>query len=175
MIYFDNAATTKLDENVLETMLPYLKNSFGNPSSIYKLAQQNRIAIENSRDKIAKIINANPNEIYFTSGGTESDNWALKCIAQTYQNKGKHIITSSIEHHAVLHSCKYLESQGFRVTYLPVDKDGVVDLDVLKKSICPDTILISIIFANNEIGTIQPIEEIGKIAHENNIIFHKKS
>lgn len=172
MIYFDNAATTKLDENVLETMLPYLKNSFGNPSSIYKLAQQNRIAIENSRDKIAKIINANPNEIYFTSGGTESDNWALKCIAQTYQNKGKHIITSSIEHHAVLHSCKYLESQGFRVTYLPVDKDGVVDLDVLKKSICPDTILISIIFANNEIGTIQPIEEIGKIAHENNIIFH---
>lgn len=172
MIYFDNAATTKLDENVLETMMPYLTNSFGNPSSIYKLAQKNRIAIENSRNKIAKIINAKPNEIYFTSGGTESDNWALKCIAQTYQNKGKHIITSSIEHHAVLHSCKYLESQGFRVTYLPVDKDGVVDLDVLKKSICPDTILISIIFANNEIGTIQPIEEIGKIAHENNIIFH---
>ncbi len=172
MIYFDNAATTKLDENVLETMMPYLTNSFGNPSSIYKLAQKNRIAIENSRNKIAKIINAKPNEIYFTSGGTESDNWALKCIAQTYQNKGKHIITSSIEHHAILHSCKYLESQGFRVTYLPVDKDGVVDLDALKKSICPDTILISIIFANNEIGTIQPIEEIGKIAHENNIIFH---
>ncbi len=172
MVYFDNAATTKLDKNVLESMLPYLTDSYGNPSSIYKLAQENRIAIENARSSIASIFNAKPNEIYFTSGGTESDNWALKCIAQAYQKKGKHIITSSIEHHAVLHSCKYLESQGFRVTYLPVDKDGLIDLEKLKESICDDTILISIIFANNEIGTIQPIEEIGKIAHEHNIIFH---
>lgn len=172
MVYFDNAATTKLDKNVLESMLPYLTDSYGNPSSIYKLAQENRIAIENARSSIATIFNAKPNEIYFTSGGTESDNWALKCIAQAYQNKGKHIITSSIEHHAVLHSCKYLETQGFRVTYLPVDKDGLIDLEKLKENICDDTILISIIFANNEIGTIQPIEEIGKIAHEHNIIFH---
>ena len=172
MVYFDNAATTKLDKNVLESMLPYLTDSYGNPSSIYKLAQENRIAIENARSSIASIFNAKPNEIYFTSGGTESDNWALKCIAQAYQKKGKHIITSSIEHHAVLHSCKYLETQGFRVTYLPVDKDGLIDLEKLKESICDDTILISIIFANNEIGTIQPIEEIGKIAHEHNIIFH---
>lgn len=172
MVYFDNAATTKLDKNVLESMLPYLTDSYGNPSSIYKLAQENRIAIENARSSIASIFNAKPNEIYFTSGGTESDNWALKCIAQAYQKKGKHIITSSIEHHAVLHSCKYLETQGFRVTYLPVDKDGLIDLEKLKENICDDTILISIIFANNEIGTIQPIEEIGKIAHEHNIIFH---
>lgn len=172
MVYFDNAATTKLDKNVLESMLPYLTDSYGNPSSIYKLAQKNRIAIENARSSIASIFNAKPNEIYFTSGGTESDNWALKCIAQAYQKKGKHIITSSIEHHAVLHSCKYLETQGFRVTYLPVDKDGLIDLEKLKESICDDTILISIIFANNEIGTIQPIEEIGEIAHEHNIIFH---
>ncbi len=172
MVYFDNAATTKLDKNVLESMLPYLTDSYGNPSSIYKLAQENRIAIENARSSIASIFNAKPNEIYFTSGGTESDNWALKCIAQAYQKKGKHIITSSIEHHAVLHSCKYLETQGFRVTYLPVDKDGLIDLEKLKESICDDTILISIIFANNEIGTIQPIEEIGEIAHEHNIIFH---
>lgn len=172
MVYFDNAATTKLDKNVLESMLPYLTDSYGNPSSIYKLAQENRIAIENARSSIASIFNAKPNEIYFTSGGTESDNWALKCIAQAYQKKGKHIITSLIEHHAVLHSCKYLETQGFRVTYLPVDKDGLIDLEKLKESICDDTILISIIFANNEIGTIQPIEEIGKIAHEHNIIFH---
>lgn len=172
MVYFDNAATTKLDKNVLESMLPYLTDSYGNPSSIYKLAQENRIAIENARSSIASIFNAKPNEIYFTSGGTESDNWALKCIAQAYQKKGKHIITSSIEHHAVLHSCKYLETQGFRVTYLSVDKDGLIDLEKLKESICDDTILISIIFANNEIGTIQPIEEIGEIAHEHNIIFH---
>lgn len=172
MVYFDNAATTKLDKNVLESMLPYLTDSYGNPSSIYKLAQENRIAIENARSSIASIFNAKPNEIYFTSGGTESDNWALKCIAQAYQKKGKHIITSSIEHHAVLHSCKYLETQGFRVTYLPVDKDGLIDLEKLKENICDDTILISIIFANNEIGTIQPIEEIGEIAHEHNIIFH---
>ncbi len=172
MVYFDNAATTKLDKNVLESMLPYLADSYGNPSSIYKLAQKNRIAIENARSSIASIFNAKPNEIYFTSGGTESDNWALKCIAQAYQKKGKHIITSSIEHHAVLHSCKYLETQGFRVTYLPVDKDGLIDLEKLKDNICDDTILISIIFANNEIGTIQPIEEIGEIAHEHNIIFH---
>ena len=172
MVYFDNAATTKLDKNVLESMLPYLTDSYGNPSSIYKLAQENRIAIENARSSIASIFNAKPNEIYFTSGGTESDNWALKFIAQAYQKKGKHIITSSIEHHAVLHSCKYLETQGFRVTYLPVDKDGLIDLEKLKENICDDTILISIIFANNEIGTIQPIEEIGEIAHEHNIIFH---
>jgi cysteine desulfurase NifS len=172
MIYFDNAATTMLDPKVLETMMPYLKTSFGNPSSIYKLAQESHIALENARSKIAKILNARPDEIYFTSGGTESDNWAIKCIAQAYKNKGKHIITSSIEHHAVLHSCKYLESQGFRVTYLPVDKDGLIDLDELEKNICEDTILISIIFANNEIGTIQPIEQIGKIARNHNIVFH---
>lgn len=172
MIYFDNAATTKLDKNVLESMMPYLTRSYGNPSSIYKLAQENRIAIENARSSIASVFNAKPNEIYFTSGGTESDNWALKCIAQSYKNKGNHIITTSIEHHAVLHSCKYLEKQGFRVTYLPVDSYGLVSIDELKRNICNDTILISIIFANNEIGTIQPIKQIGKIARENNIVFH---
>lgn len=172
MIYFDNAATTKLDKNVFESMMPYLTRSYGNPSSIYKLAQENRIAIENARSSIASVFNAKPNEIYFTSGGTESDNWALKCIAQSYKNKGNHIITTSIEHHAVLHSCKYLEKQGFRVTYLPVDSYGLVSIDELKRNICNDTILISIIFANNEIGTIQPIKQIGKIARENNIVFH---
>lgn len=172
MIYFDNAATTKLDQEVLEAMMPYLKNSYGNPSSIYKLAQENKNAIESARNNIANIFNINPREIYFTSGGTESDNWAIKSIAQAYKSKGRHIITSSIEHHAVLNSCKYLESQGFRVTYLKVNKYGLVDPEELKKNICDDTILISIMFANNEIGTIQPIKELAKIAHENNIIFH---
>jgi len=172
MIYFDNAATTKLDQEVLEAMMPYLKNSYGNPSSIYKLAQENKNAIESARNNIANIFNADPREIYFTSGGTESDNWAIKSIAQAYKSKGQHIITSSIEHHAVLNSCKYLESQGFRVTYLKVNKYGLVDPEELKKNICGDTILISIMFANNEIGTIQPIKELAKIAHENNIIFH---
>ena len=172
MIYFDNAATTKLDQEVLEAMMPYLKNSYGNPSSIYKLAQENKNAIESARNNIANIFNIDPREIYFTSGGTESDNWAIKSIAQAYKSKGRHIITSSIEHHAVLNSCKYLELQGFRVTYLKVNKYGLVDPEELKKNICDDTILISIMFANNEIGTIQPIKELAKIAHENNIIFH---
>lgn len=172
MIYFDNAATTKLDDEVLKTMMPYLKNSYGNPSSIYKLAQENKNAIELARNNIASIFNVEPREIYFTSGGTESDNWAIKSIAQAYKSKGKHIITSSIEHHAVLNSCKYLESQGYRVTYLKVDKYGLVDPKELKKNICDDTILISIMFANNEIGTIQPIKELAEIAHESNIVFH---
>jgi cysteine desulfurase len=172
IIYFDNAATTMMHPDVLDAMLPYLRNSYGNPSSVYKLAQESRMAIENARTKIAKVFNVNANEIYFTGCGTEADNWAIKCLSDAYKNKGRHIITSSIEHHAILHSCKYLEDNGFEVTYLPVDSYGLVDVDELKKNIRKDTILISIMFANNEIGTIQPIEEIGRIAHENEIIFH---
>ena len=172
MIYFDNAATTRLDDEVLNEMLPYLKDYYGNPSSIYKLAQKNKNAIERARQDIADIFNCRASEIYFTSGGTESDNWAIKSIAEAYKSKGKHIITSEIEHHAVLNSCKYLESQGFRVSYLKVDKNGLIGENELKKNICDDTILVSIMFANNEIGTIQDIKKLAEIAHEKNILFH---
>ncbi|MBC7329933.1 cysteine desulfurase NifS [bacterium] len=172
MIYMDYNATTPIDERVLSAMLPYLKEEFGNPSSIYSLAQRARKAVEEAREKLAKLLNANPNEIIFTSGGTESDNFAIKGIAYAYQDKGKHIITSQIEHHAVLNTCKFLEKQGFQIAYLPVDRYGVVDLDALEKSITPQTILISIMFANNEVGTIQPIKKIGEIAKRHGVYFH---
>jgi cysteine desulfurase len=172
MIYMDYNATTPIDERVLSAMLPYLKEEFGNPSSIYSLAQRARRAVEEAREKLAKLLNADPKEIIFTSGGTESDNFAIKGIAYANQDRGKHIITSQIEHHAVLNTCKFLEKQGFHITYLPVDRYGVVDLDALEKSITPQTILISIMFANNEVGTIQPIKKIGEIANRHGVYFH---
>ena len=171
-IYMDNSATTPVRKEVAEEMIPYLTENFGNPSSIYDLGKTSKNAVENARKKVAYAIGTEENEIYFTSGGTESDNWAIKGTAFTNRNKGTHIITSSIEHHAVLHTCEWLEGQGFEVTYLPVDKYGMVLSGDLKNAIRDDTILISIMLANNEIGTIQPVEEIGKIARENRIYFH---
>lgn len=172
-VYFDNAATTKLDENVLEAMLPYLKENYGNASSIYKSGRESKKAIEDARAKIAKILNCNHDEIYFTSGGSESDNTAIKGIARANKKrKGNHIITSKIEHPAVLDSCRQLEKEGFEVSYVSVDEKGIFNLEELKKAVRPTTVLISVMYANNEIGTIQPIEEIGKIAKDNNIIFH---
>ncbi len=171
-IYLDNNATTKTDEEVVKAMMPYLLESYGNPSSIYKIGRENKKAVEDSREKIAKILNCNPSEIYFTSGGSESDNTAIRGIAYSYKNKGNHIITSKIEHPAVLETCKQLAKEGFEVTYIGVNENGIVDLEELKKSIKPTTTLITIMFANNEIGTLQPIKEIGKIAKEQNIIFH---
>lgn len=171
-IYMDNAATTPVKKEVLDEMLPYFNVNYGNPSSIYTLGSKSKNAISISREKVAKAINADPREIFFTAGGSEADNWAIKGVAYANKDKGNHIITSKIEHHAVLHTCEYLEKEGFRVTYLDVDQYGIVDLEQLKKSITDDTILISIMFANNEIGTIQPIKEIGKIAKEKGIYFH---
>jgi len=171
-IYMDNSATTPVRKEVVEEMIPYLTENFGNPSSVYDLGKTSKHAVEKARKRVAYAIGAEENEIYFTSGGTESDNWAIKGIAFANRNKGKHIITSSIEHHAVLHACKWLEGQGFEVTYLPVDKYGMVSPEDLKNAIRDDTILISIMLANNEIGTIQPVDEIGKIARENRIYFH---
>ena len=170
--YFDNAATTPILEKVLIKMFPYLTNAYGNPSSMYGLGRQSKKAIEEARIEVANIINANPKEIYFTSCGSESDNTALKSFAYANKGKGKHIITSKIEHHAVLESCETLEKQGFEVTYLNVDKNGIVDIKELINSIRHDTILISIMFANNEIGTIQPIEQIAQIAKTKGIVFH---
>lgn len=170
--YFDNSATTRIKEEVLEEMFPYLSIQYGNPSSIYSIGRNAKRAIEEARKRVASLINCKPEEIYFTSCGSESDNTALKGIAYTNKNKGKHIITSKIEHPAILHSCQNLEKNGFDVTYLDVDKNGFVNIESLKNAIRKDTILISIMFANNEIGTIEPIEEIAKIAHQNNIIFH---
>jgi cysteine desulfurase len=171
-IYMDNSATTPVRKEVADEMIPYLTENFGNPSSIYDLGKTSKDAVEKARKRVADAIGAEENEIYFTSGGTESDNWAIKGIAFANGNKGKHIITSSIEHHAVLHTCEWLEGQGFEVTYLPVDKFGMVSPEDLKNAIQDNTILISIMLANNEIGTIQPVEEIGKIARENKIYFH---
>lgn len=171
-IYLDNAATTKTRPAVVEAMLPYFTENFGNPSSVYEFATQNKKAVDTARDIIAKALRAESNEIYFTAGGTESDNWAIKATAESYADKGNHIITSKIEHHAVLHTCEYLEKHGFEVTYVDVDENGVLKLDELKKAIRPTTILITVMFANNEIGTIQPIKEIGEIAKENKILFH---
>lgn len=170
--YFDNAATTQVNQDVIKKMLPYFSIEYGNPSSLYSIGRRAKRALEEARRKIANIINCKPNEIYFTSCGTESDNLAIKGIAYANKEKGKHIITSKIEHPAVLNTCKELEEQGYKVTYLDVDQNGIVNVEQLKASIKTDTILITIMFANNEIGTIQPIEEIGKIAKENNIIFH---
>ena len=170
--YFDNAATTRVKEEVLEEMLPYLKEEFGNPSSMYTIGRGARRAVEEARTKVARLINCNPNEIYFTGCGSESDNTAIKGIAYANSYRGRHIITSKIEHPAVLHTCQVLERQGFDVTYLNVDSDGIVNLKNLRNSIRNDTILITIMFANNEIGTLEPISEIAKIAKMHNIIFH---
>lgn len=172
IIYMDNAATTPVRPEVLEAMIPYFTEKFGNPSSIYSISAENKKAITDARELIAKTINTTQENIYFTAGGSESDNWALKATAEAYESKGKHIITTKIEHHAILHTCDYLEKKGFEITYLDVDENGVVDLEQLEKSIRPDTILISVMFANNEIGTIEPIAEIGKIAHEHGVLFH---
>ncbi|MEH2956385.1 cysteine desulfurase NifS [Candidatus Merdisoma sp. JLR.KK006] len=172
LIYLDNAATTKTVPEVVEAMLPYFSDHFGNPSSVYSLAAESKKAVTEAREIIAGALGAEAEEIYFTAGGSEADNWALKGAAECYQNKGKHIITTKIEHHAVLHTCEWLEKQGFEVTYLNVDENGVVKLEELKKAIRPDTILISVMFANNEIGTLEPIKEIGEIAREKGILFH---
>ncbi|MDR1801425.1 MAG: cysteine desulfurase NifS [Lachnospiraceae bacterium] len=172
IIYLDNAATTKTAPEVVEAMLPYFTENYGNPSSIYQIGASNKEAISKQRDIIAGALGAKSNEIYFTAGGSEADNWALKATAEALSKKGNHIITTAIEHHAILHSAQYLESRGFEITYLPVDENGVVRLEDLKAAIRPTTILISVMFANNEIGTIEPIKEIGKIAKENKIYFH---
>lgn len=172
LIYLDNAATTKTAPEVVEAMLPYFSDHFGNPSSVYSLAAESKKAVTEAREIIARALGAEAEEIYFTAGGSEADNWALKSAAECYQNKGKHIITTKIEHHAVLHTCEWLEKRGFEVTYLNVDENGVVKLEELKKAIRPDTILISVMFANNEIGTLEPIKEIGEIAREKGILFH---
>lgn len=171
-IYMDHAATTAARPEVVEAMLPYFTESFGNPSSIYDLGAKNKEAITQARDTIAKSLGTDAANIYFTAGGSEADNWALIAAAEAYESKGKHIITSKIEHHAILHTCEYLEKRGFEVTYIGVDENGIIDLEALKAAIRPDTILISVMFANNEIGTIQPIAKIGAIAKEHGILFH---
>ena len=171
-VYLDNSATTKTDEVVIKEMLPYLTEYYGNPSSIYKIGRENKKAVEDAREKVAKVLNCEPSEIYFTAGGSESDNTAIRGIAYSYKNKGNHIITSKIEHPAVLETCKQLEKEGFEVSYIGVNEKGILNIDELKNEIKPTTTLISIMFANNEIGTIQPIKEIGQIAKENNIYFH---
>ena len=172
IIYFDNAATTPVRPAVLKVMQPYFSEQYGNPSSIYDLGEQSKAAIKRAREQVARTLGADTEEIFFTGSGTEADNWALKGIAFANKIKGRHIITTSIEHHAVLNATQFLEEEGFKITYLPVDEFGVVKLDELKKAIRKDTILISVMFANNEIGTIEPIKEIGKIAKQKNIYFH---
>ena len=171
-VYLDNAATTKVRPEVVEAMLPYFTEIYGNASAVYDFGQKCKQAIEDARETIGSSIGTKASNIYFTAGGSESDNWALKGVAEAYKDKGKHIITTKIEHHAILHTCAYLEQQGYEVTYLDVDADGLVSPEDVKKAIRPDTILISVMFANNEIGTIEPIEEIGAIAHEHGILFH---
>ena len=172
VIYLDNAATTKVAPEVVEAMLPYFTENYGNPSSVYGFAAKNKEAITKQREIIANALGASKEEIYFTAGGSESDNWALKATAEAYKTKGNHIITTKIEHHAILHTAEYLAKQGYEITFLDVDEDGMVKIDELKAAIRPTTILISVMFANNEIGTIQPIREIGAIAKENGILFH---
>ena len=172
LIYLDNAATTKTAPEVVEAMLPYFSEYYGNASTVYAFGEESRKAVTHARDTIAKALAAKSEEIYFTAGGSESDNWALKATAEAYKSKGNHIITSKIEHHAILHTCAYLEQQGYEVTYLDVDENGLISLEELEKAIRPTTILISIMFANNEIGTIEPVAEIGRIAHEHGVLFH---
>ena len=172
IIYLDHAATTATRPEVVDAMLPYFTEYYGNPSSVYSFAAQNKEVITQQREIIANALGAKTEEIYFTAGGSESDNWALKATAEAYASKGNHIITSKIEHHAILHTCDWLEKHGFEITYVDVDEFGKIKLDELKKAIRPTTILISVMFANNEIGTIQPIKEIGEIAHEHGILFH---
>ena len=172
IIYLDNAATTKTKPEVVEAMLPYFTEKFGNPSSVYGFAAQNKEAVTEAREQIGKALNAPAQDVYFTAGGSEADNWALKATMEAYKDKGNHLITTKIEHHAILHTCEYLEKQGCEVTYLDVDENGVVDLEQLKASIKPTTVLISVMYANNEIGTLQPIKEIGQIAKEHGVLFH---
>ena len=172
LIYLDHAATTAVHPDVLKEMLPYFTDKFGNPSSVYGFAANNKNKLTEARETIAGALGAKSEEIYFTAGGSESDNWALKCTAEAYGVHGGHIITTKIEHHAILHTCKYLQNRGYDVTYLDVDENGLVDLNTLEAAIRPDTFLISIMFANNEIGTIEPIKEIGEIAHRHGILFH---
>lgn len=172
MIYLDNAATTKIAPEVMEAMLPYFEENYGNPSSIYRLGAASKRAVTEAREIVAGLIGAKTEEIYFSAGGSEADNWALKAAAEAYQDKGKHIITTKIEHHAVLHTCEYLEKRGFEITYLEVDRDGLVNPEDVRAAVRPDTILISVMFANNEIGTVEPIEEIGALAQEKGILFH---
>ena len=171
-LYFDYAATTPVKKEVLEEMLPFFNINFGNPSSIYNIGRQGRNALDIARDRVAKTLNSKSEEIFFTGGGSESDNWAIKGVAFANRDKGNHIITSKIEHHAVLHTCEYLEKEGFEITYLDVDKYGLVGVDDLKNAIRDNTILVSIMYANNEIGTIQPIKELAQIAKKSGIIFH---
>lgn len=172
MIYMDNSATTRISDDILEELIFNLKEEYGNPSSIYSISQSSKEKVENARRKIAKVLNVKPKEIFFTSGGSESDNWALKGIAHSYKEKGKHIITTKIEHHAILHTAEFLEELGYEITYLNVDENGFINLKELEDSIREDTILISVMFANNEVGTIEPIKEIGEIAKKHNVLFH---
>ena len=172
LIYLDNAATTQTAPEVVEAMLPYFTENYGNPSSVYSFASKNKDAVTEQREIIARALGAQTNEIYFTAGGSESDNWALKATAEAYEAKGKHIITTKIEHHAILHTGEYLEKRGFEVTYLDVDEKGRVRPEDVEAAIRPDTILISVMFANNEIGTIEPIKEIGQIARRHGVLFH---
>ncbi|MGI6064768.1 cysteine desulfurase NifS [Blautia sp.] len=173
LIYLDNAATTKTAPEVVDTMLPYFTEYYGNPSSVYDFAAESKAAVTKARHRIAEVLNAKTEEIYFTAGGSEADNWALKAAFEAYKGKGNHIITTKIEHHAILHTCEYLEKvRGAKITYLDVDENGIVRLEDLEKAITPETILISVMFANNEIGSIQPIKEIGMIAREHGILFH---
>lgn len=172
LIYLDNAATTQVYPQVLDAMLPFFTEHYGNPSAIYSFANEAKKAVDQSRSTIADLIGANTDEIYFTGGGSESDNWALVATAEAYESKGKHIITSKIEHHAILHTCEYLEKRGYEITYIDVDEKGTIRLDELEAAIRPDTILISVMAANNEIGTIQPLKEIGAIAKAHGVLFH---
>ena len=172
VIYLDNAATTKVNEEVLKEMLPYFTDVYSNPSAVYSFAAEGKKAVMEARNQVASVIGAKPEEIYFTGGGSESDNWALKATAEAYAEKGRHIITTKIEHHAILHTCEYLEKKGFEITYLDVDSEGKISLEELEKAIRPDTILVSVMTANNEIGTVEPIAEIGRIAHEKGTLFH---
>ncbi len=171
-IYLDHAATTPVRQEVIDAMMPYFTQNFGNPSSVYQMAQINKKAVDEARETIASYIGSTTNEVFFTSGGSEADNWAIKGIAEAYKQKGNHIITTKIEHHAVLHTCEYLEKNGYEVTYLDVDADGMIALDALEAAIKDTTILISVMYANNEIGTIQPIKEIGAIAKAHGVLFH---
>ena len=172
LVYLDNAATTKTLPQVVDAMIPFFTQNYGNASAIYAFGNESKMAVMTAREQVAKVIGANPSDIYFTAGGTEADNWALKATAELLKDKGNHIITSKIEHHAILHTCQALEKQGFEVTYLDVDENGLIDLQQLKDSIRPTTVLISVMYANNEIGTVQPIKEIGEIAKEHGVLFH---
>ncbi len=172
MIYLDHAATTPMAEQVAASMEPYYAKNYANASTIYEFADKSRKAVQNARNIIARSLHARPDEIYFTAGGSESDNWALKGTAEAYREKGRHIITTQIEHHAVLNTCRYLEEQGYEITYLPVDEQGFIQLQQLEEAVRPDTILISVMFANNEIGTLEPVAQIGRIARHYGVLFH---